>query len=382
MPIDYIADSATLNGLCQAWKKEKFLAIDTEFERTNTFYACIGLLQIADRNNCYIIDPLLIDDCSAFSELLANPDCTFVMHSCSEDLNILQTFLGRLPVSVFDTQLAAAFLSIGFSVSYRALVERLLGIRVAKDETRSNWMKRPLSEKQILYAATDVRYLLQVKDLLTKQIEQKGMLGWLRAECDQQLQIAKNVEDDSNWTIFYASISNAWRLDINELRILQRLCYWREQKARDRNKPRNWIVKDDDLLNLSIALGPALTADELTLEAISDAKGVDNQFLARNGHELLALLSGASELRDVDPSLLSKPLSASSRKKLKLCQQAANAKAEELQISPELLGRKKYLMELVRSFDSSGEIQWSNEFSAWRRELLESKLTDIMQETG
>ena len=149
-------------------------------------------------------------------------------------------------------------------------------------------------------------------------------MGWLRAECDQQLQIAKSVEDDANWQHLYASISKAWRLDSRELRILQRLCYWREQKARSRNKPRNWIVKDDDLLNLSIAVGAALAAGELTLEAISAARDVDKRFLARHGHELLSLLSGASELREVDPSLLHKPLSAAARKKLKRCQQAAN----------------------------------------------------------
>ncbi len=114
MPVEYVSDAATLNALCVEWASEEFLAVDTEFERTSTFYARIGLLQIADSKCCYLIDPLSIDDWSGFKKLLSTPSCTLVMHSCSEDLSLLQTFLGCLPVSLFDTQLAAAFLGIGF----------------------------------------------------------------------------------------------------------------------------------------------------------------------------------------------------------------------------------------------------------------------------
>ncbi len=382
MPIEYISDSATLNLLCRQWQKESFLAIDTEFERTNTFYARVGLLQIADRNSCHIIDPLLIDDWSGLSELLGNPQCTLVMHSCSEDLNLLQTFLGCVPASIFDTQLAAAFLGIGFSISYQALVENLLGIEVAKDETRSDWIKRPLSEKQILYAATDVRYLLQIRDLLNRQLQQRGITDWLRAECDQQLRSAQKIEDESLWESFYVGISNAWRLDAEGLQALQVLCYWREQKARERNKPRSWIVKDGDLMNLCNVIAIHLRNETLSLDVIFNAEGVDRRFLSRNGSEILTLLSAESNLQEVDPELLNKPLSAPLRKKLKLCQQIANEKADELEISPELLGRKKYLLELIRSFDRSGEIQWGGELSGWRRKILEPELTVIMNGTN
>lgn len=384
MPIEYVNNSIALNELCKGWQKEKILAIDTEFERTSTFYARIGLLQIADRNSCYIIDPLLIDDWSAFTELLLNPECTFVIHSCSEDLNLLQTFLGCLPASIFDTQIAAAFLGIGFSVSYQALVENLLGIEVAKDETRSDWIKRPLSEKQILYAATDVRYLLQIRDLLGSQLEQKRMSAWLQAECSQQLSAARGVEDKSNWESLYASINNAWRLDTQGLQALQRLCFWREQKARERNMPRNWIAKDNDLLNLCFLISSTLKTGALNLELLANAEGVDHRFLARNSRELMALLSGESALRDVELSLLNKPLnkplSAPLRKKLKLCQQAVNAKAGELGIAPELLGRKKYLLQLIRSFEHTDKLQWEGELSGWRREVLEPDIDKIINE--
>ena len=378
MPIEYVSDTARLNALCIEWAAESFLAVDTEFERTSTFYARIGLLQIADTKCCYLIDPLSINDWTGFKQLLSTPSCTFVMHSCSEDLSLLQTFLGCLPASLFDTQLAAAFLGIGFSISYQGLIEQFLGVLVAKDETRSDWIKRPLSDKQIHYAAADVRYLLQVGEILSSQIAAKGMDDWLRAECKQQLVIADRLEDESQWESYYLGVSNAWRLDTQGLQALQQLCVWREQKARQRNKPRSWIVKDNDLLKLCAAVSGPIKTGDLTLGIISNAEGVDSRFLSGNASELYQLLCDSSTRCAVDPTLLNKPLSAPLRKKLKLSKQAANAKAEELGMSPELLGRKKFLVELLRGFERDGELRWSGDFVGWRRELLEVELTAII----
>ncbi len=378
MPIEYVRDTARLNTLCVEWGAEQFLAVDTEFERTSTFYARIGLLQIADTRCCYLVDPLAIDDWSGFKQLLSTPSCTLVMHSCSEDLSLLQTFLGCLPISLFDTQLAAAFLGIGFSISYQGLIEQLLSVVVAKDETRSDWIKRPLSDKQIHYAAADVRYLLQVREILSKQIESKDMANWLRAECKQQLVIAARLEQKSQWESYYTDVSNAWRLDIHGLQALQQLCVWREQKARQRNKPRSWIVKDNDLLSLCAAASGPLKSGNFTLGVVSNAEGVDGRFLSRNAPELYQLLKDSSNRSAVDPTLLNKPLSASLRNKLKLSRLVANAKAEELGMSPELLARKKFLVELLRSFERDGELQWSGDFVGWRRDLLEPELTAII----
>jgi ribonuclease D len=378
MPIEYVSDAATLNALCLEWASEEFLAVDTEFERTSTFYARIGLLQIADSKCCYLVDPLSIDDWSGFKQLLSSPSVTLVMHSCSEDLSLLQTFLGCLPVSLFDTQLAAAFLGIGFSISYQVLIEQLLGITVAKDETRSDWIKRPLTEKQIHYAAADVRYLLQVREILSNQIEQKGKTNWLRAESAQQLVNAQRLEQESQWESYYTGFSNAWRLDTQGLQALQQLCVWREHKARQRNKPRSWIVKDNDLLNLCAAVSRPIKDDDFTIGDVSNAEDVDARFLSRNAPELYQLLSDSSSRIEVDPALLNRPLSAPLRKKLKLSKQVANTKAEDLGMSVELLGRKKFLVELLRSYERDGELQWSGDFAGWRRELLEDELTAII----
>lgn len=380
IPIEYVADTARLNALCAEWAGEEFLAIDTEFERTSTFYARIGLLQIADSHSCYLLDPLTIDDWSAFKRLLASPSCTLVMHSCNEDLSLLQTFLGCLPVSLFDTQLAAAFLGIGFSISYQGLVEEILDIEVAKDETRSDWIKRPLSDKQIHYAAADVRYLLKLREILSEQLKQKDMESCLQEECEQQLVITRRLEEKSQWELYYIGISNAWRLDTEGLQALQQLCLWREQQARQRNKPRSWIVKDNDLLNLCAVVSRANKEDGLSLELIRNAEAVDKRFLSHNASEIYHLLSDSTHGAKVDPTLLNKPLNAALRNKLKLIKQVATAKAEALGMAPELLARKKFLVELLRVFEKSGELQWPDNFAGWRREFLEAELAPIIAE--
>jgi len=204
------------------------------------------------------------------------------------------------------------------------------------------------------------------------------MANWLRAECKQQLVIAARLEQKSQWESYYTDVSNAWRLDIHGLQALQQLCVWREQKARQRNKPRSWIVKDNDLLSLCAAASGPLKSGNFTLGVVSNAEGVDGRFLSRNAPELYQLLKDSSNRSAVDPTLLNKPLSASLRNKLKLSRLVANAKAEELGMSPELLARKKFLVELLRSFERDGELQWSGDFVGWRRDLLEPELTAII----
>ena len=376
MPITYIDDNESFNRLCEEWQAKEYLAIDTEFVRTSTFYSRIGLLQIADTSTCYLVDPLKIDDWSAFSDLLLNSKCCFVIHSCSEDLNLLQTSLGCIPAFLFDTQLAAAFLGLGFSISYQALVSELIGIEVAKGETRSDWTKRPLTDAQILYAATDVRYLLQLKNILEQQLVEKGKLQWFEAECERQKTIAVASEVEKNWESIYTGLSNAWKLSDPGLNILQKLCYWREKKARKRDKPRSWIVKDQELFNLANALS---REEEISLDAVMSVQEVDGRFLSRYGNELIELVASTdSNLECVNRELLNKPLNPSLRKKLKQCQKIVNAKAQELQMAPELLGRKKQLLDFLRNFERSGQVEWTGEFAGWRREILEPEFQSIM----
>ncbi len=376
LPIKFVEDAADFKKLCDGWQTSEFLALDTEFERTNTFYPRIGLLQLADDSACYLIDPTRIDDWSNFRDLITKSGCAFVIHSCSEDLNLLHTVLDCVPAIVFDTQLAAAFLGLGYSISYQALVREILNIDVLKDETRSDWLKRPLSDKQIVYAAADVNHLQSLQRSLKQRLLAKNMLRWFETECHHQLAIAAENELEKNWQILYSGVSNAWRLNDTGLSYLQKLCYWREQEARERDKPRYWIAKDNDLLNIAKQLSQS---DKLSLDSLVLNSRLNEKLIARYGSMFLHLLNANdSNFVQVDRKLLNTPIPPSLRKKLKDCQQLVNEKATELGMAPELLGRKKQLLELVRSFDQGGELSWGRELSNWRREILEPDINRIM----
>lgn len=380
MTFKMIEDASSFALLQQQLSSSAYVALDTEFMRTNTFYPLLGLIQVADAQGCYLVDPLPFADTTSLGNFINSPQRTLVLHSCSEDLNLLYTALSAVPGTVFDTQVAAAFLGLGFSLSYQALVHDLLGIDIPKDETRSDWLKRPLSDTQKVYAATDVRYLLELRHILEAQLRSKGVYEWFEQECQDLLGIAQQSETENNWQFSYANISNAWRLNDTGLRYLQQLCLWREQEARRRNKPRSWIAKDADLMQIAAAA----SKDKIpSLSGLLGLHGVEKPLLNRYGNELFALLSAPTKASaEINREILNNPLTANSRNKLKACQRAVQEIASEHTIAPELLGRKKVILELVRGYEQEGGVEWSTMMSAWRRALLEPVLAPILSSQG
>jgi ribonuclease D len=131
----WIDQADQLASLCAKWQQQASIAVDTEFMRSDTFYPKVGLLQIGDGKACYLIDPLAIQDLQPLRDLLVNPQVTKVLHSCSEDMEVFQTWLQLVPNPIFDTQIAAAIAGLGYSLSYANLVKQLLNTEIPKDET-------------------------------------------------------------------------------------------------------------------------------------------------------------------------------------------------------------------------------------------------------
>jgi len=373
---EYIESDARFTELCLQLSNSAAIAIDTEFVRTNTFYPQIGLLQLSNGSECYLIDPLAVSDWSSFKSLLSNRSCSFVIHSCSEDLNLLFTYLGVVPAVLFDTQLAASFLGFGFSLSDQNLVEEILSKVSDKNETRSDWLRRPLSSTQTLYAAIDVKYLNQLYTILAEALSDRSITHWFQAECNYQLKLASQSENTQNWKLYYSTVNNAWKLNDSGLGYLQNLCYWREQEARHRNRPRSWIAKDSDLFMIAEYLSSLIDPSAASLFQL---KEIDRNFINRYNTILVDVaLSNKFQESPINRHDLNKPLSALLRKKLKACKQYANRKAEELNIAPELLGRKKHLLILIKNFEQSGQLCWEGELAGWRRSILESEFNQIM----
>lgn len=365
-----------LDAACRQWMAQDQLAIDTEFMRTDTFYPKAGLLQLADSNGVYLVDPLVMDSWDLFLDVLQCERIEFILHSASEDLALLLALFGTLPRRIFDTQLAAAYAGHGFSLSYQALVERLINVTVPKEETRSDWLRRPLSDRQLVYAANDVCYLIELHGQLKEALTEKQALDWFLEDSAELLVSAHKQEDPESWKVIYADISNAWKLSDSGLSNLQALCYWRETEARRRDKPRNWIAKDNELFAIAYNLQ---NTDEPTIQQLGQVEVLSKGLRQRYGQQLIELLGDRPSLIAIDQDLLSPPLHPRFRGILKSWRRIIEDKAERLSIAPELLARKKWMLELLKGFQDSGQLNWQHPMTGWRRQQLEQAFLQVLE---
>ena len=197
---EFITTTSRLEEVVQVCRLSEAVSIDTEFARFNTYYPIVGLIQLYDGNQTYLIDPLEIEDISSLASLLTDPNVLKIFHACSEDLEVFQHCLGVLPNPVYDTQIAGALLGVGFSVGYQKLVDHYLSVLVPKEETRSDWLQRPLTPSQLDYAALDVIYLLEVYKIQQVELQDLQRLEWVTAECSQ---LAKDIPTQISPSDYY-----------------------------------------------------------------------------------------------------------------------------------------------------------------------------------
>jgi len=245
----YIEDHASLVELCHKLAKADVLAIDTEFVRTRTLYPKLGLIQVNDGENLALIDPVVISDLSPFWQLLTDDKICKVLHACSEDLEVFLTAANCRPVNLIDSQIMMSFLGHGLSMGYAAMVHHYLGIEVDKSESRTDWMKRPLTAKQLDYAQADVDYLFQLYPRIHDELEKKGWLNAAREESELLIERKFTAIDENN---LYKNIKLSWKLSPKQLYLLKHLASWRFQQARKRDMPIGFIAKDHTLFALAV----------------------------------------------------------------------------------------------------------------------------------
>jgi ribonuclease D len=218
------------------------ICVDTEFVRTRTFSAKLGLLQLSQNGNITLIDPIAVPDLSDFWKALDNKSC--ILHASSEDLEIIRDHKGDLNFTLFDTQIACSFANLGPSLGYAKMVETLQNIEVDKGESRTDWCQRPLSKKQIQYAAADVVHLLPCLDKLTELLNEKGMFEYFQEECQITLDLKMKKTDPLK---VYKAINNVSKLDRQGVATIQQLAKWRLHTAQTRDLALNFVIKSENL---------------------------------------------------------------------------------------------------------------------------------------
>lgn len=247
----WIEDSASLAAFCRQLQGYDLLALDTEFIWTTTYYPKLALIQLSTGTAelSALVDPLAIDDPEPLRRLLEDERVCKVMHEAASDLPILRGWCQALPQNILDTRIAGAFCGLGGGCSLNKLLTDLLQITLEKGETRSDWLRRPLSDSQLHYAAEDVLHLPE----LARQMQQRIAAAGNTAYCSEEMQMFGRAEfyrllpPEECWT----KISGAGRLNRRQLAVLQQLTAWREETARNRDRSRPRIIKDAQLLEVA-----------------------------------------------------------------------------------------------------------------------------------
>ena len=244
-----ITDQNTLNDFYNKCKIEKVLAVDTEFIRDRTYYPSLCLIQIAGINFAAAIDPLAKLDMSPIWELLLNKNILKVFHAGRQDIEIFFGLMGEIPTPIYDTQIAAMFCGLGDQVSYESLVNNFLGLSVNKEHQFTNWLQRPLSKNQINYAISDVTHLINIFPLIRQAIKDNNREEWVTKELEHlSKKELYQVKADEVWKKIKLKNSNPQMLNL-----LKYLAYWRENECKKRNIPRNRLIRDDVLINISFS---------------------------------------------------------------------------------------------------------------------------------
>ncbi len=373
MQYQYIDEQHQLNQLCSLLAKAPVLTVDTEFVRTRTLYAKLGLLQVCDGKQLALIDPIAINDLSAFWQLLTNKKITKVLHACSEDLEVFLTTGQCKPENLIDSQIMMSFLGHGLSIGYAAMVKHFIGVELDKSESRTNWTKRPLSAKQLTYAGADVDYLFSLYPKLLAEVEQAGFLDFVKQESQALIEKKFTAIDENS---LYLNVKMAWKLNPKQLNRLKHLARWRYNQAKKRDLPIGFIAKDPTLIALA-------QHNPQGIATMNQIEGVELLDIRHHGKAMLAILT-CSELEGIEqyPSKIIRLDEYPGYKKtFKKVRDFIALASEEHQLAVENLASKKQVNQFLSWYfdlnNARNELESVDLLTGWRYQLFGQSLLDF-----
>jgi len=347
----------------KSWKQSIILGIDTEFVRERTYRADLGLVQISDGETAWLFDPLAIRTCQPLADVLNNPGIVKVLHSGSEDLEVLLNATGVVPTPLVDSQIACAMLGQPLQLGYHHALKWLFDLDIDKDQTRSNWCKRPLNPRQLHYAAMDVVLLPEMLKTLKARLESAGRWAWLEEDVARmQRNALSQVEPDKA----YLRFSGIGRMDDATLRVMKYLARWREETARKRNRARGFVISDAAMLQLA-------REKPASLEQIKAIEDIHPVAFSLYGDTLLQLIFEAASDNSTPARL--KPLDNRQRTQLKEMRKVVQSRSSELAVDPALLASRRELEKLLRAEANEGLMP--DRFLGWRKEIITNELLAV-----
>ena len=336
-------------------------ALDTEFHRERTYFPQLALLQLASLSEIALVDPLACD-MAPLRRLFAS-DALAVLHAAQQDLDVLTHACGAVPDHLYDTQLAAGFL--GYSTpSLVSLLQGELKVTAAKGDRLTDWLRRPLSEDQRVYAAGDVAYLLQLADQLDAQLAPMGRSEWVAAACEElRRRPASGTEPEQAW------------LRLKDVRVLKprargvarALAAWRERRAMALDSPVRHVLPDLAILGIS-------QKQPKTVQELSHSRGVDERHTrGAIATEILAAVADGSQADANLPTPDGEDLDRSMRPAVTLVSAWVGEVARTQRIDSALLATRSDLVALLRG-DADARLS-----TGWRAELLGDGVRRLVQ---
>ena len=371
MKYNYIDNREDLVKICDEQLFDAdIIALDTEFIRRDTYWPILSLIQIATRDAIYIIDAKSITELDVLWDVIYSPDIVKVIHASHQDLEIFVHQTGVVPKNVFDTQTAALFAGFRDSIGYRALINELLSQDIDKSEQYTNWLKRPLSQKQLDYAASDVAHLIEAHDKLKAKLDKQGRYTWFMEEMRNYLQPEKFVtEPKQAWRKLRLA---PWKAAHQTM--LAGLAEWRENEARKINRAKSKVINDAEL-------GKVAKSSCVPEQFPEKFPGIWNRLEGLNLTESFtsAYIESTKASRQAPLPKSIEPLSCLNQEQLRhyeFLKVVLTALSKELQLPSWLLAEKQELELYVRGADDLPK--YTAKKAGWRQEAV----WQVMQEAS
>lgn len=366
-----------LHDLIDRARQARRVALDTEFVWERTYYANLGLVQLGlSRDEVYLIDTVALDDLSPLGALIEDPGVVKILHDAQQDLMILYRATGGKPRSIFDTRLAAGFVGLTATTSLQALIGATTDVHLQKGESRSDWMRRPLSDAQLEYARDDVRYLPAAFDTLWARIDALGRRAWVEEEMARYDDLSLYTEDDPHER--YRNVKGRGKRGFSPLdyAVLREVTAWREEEARHRNRPRGHIVKDDVLVTLA-------QRKPTNAGALRDVRGLSDNANRSYGEAIIDAVK-----RGLDTPKADRPKPTRRRRaddtevaRLDLAQALIKGRSLSHEIDPGLIGNRADVERLVAAGPTADPADHAM-LRGWRGSFVGDALLELLRGEG
>jgi ribonuclease D len=366
--VDLVDTPDALAALCERIARAPRIGLDTEFHTEKSYTPHLMVVQLLFDDGVALVDPLALRDLRPLVDALAG--ARVVGHALSSDLRILADAFGTLPREVFDTQVAAAFVGYGISISLLDLVRELCGVTLRKSQTVSDWSTRPFTPKQVDYLVDDVRYLFALEDTLRERLAARGRERWADEEMPALVELRSYRTDPKR---LYQRVSGNARMNRRELGILNELAQLRDRYARDRNIPLKYVLPDDVMIGL-VQLRPR-SVDEL-----SQLRRIDAGTRRNLGDRIVeAVQRGEAIAEDDLPPRAPKPLGPQREALVSTMAVLVSALAAENDLPTTLLLPRAALERIAREAPQTAEALGDVvNLTSWRRQLVVDPVWELL----